>query len=397
MSDIEKIVPEEGEAIIEGEMNLPPPDPPEDTPLQTDSDAAKKRATRRRAKKADAELQGQSGETDDADAIPEAAEVPAPEETGNNGESRTRSRRKTSSAKSDSGIVTIDAAPSVETEEDKARDAFIDLVESLKTGRYLTDTIQGVERPSPNMEPRLILFHGDFKVIILASEAIKLPPDLKDRDPFDAQYNMLNLRLGAQIDYVIKGIDGENKIAVASRFDAMRTRRRFNYLQETPDGTYRMYEGVCCEARVMAVIASGIFVEVFGVETFIPQIEISYTRTDNVIGSFYPGDRVLVKIIELNRDDPDHIRIRASIKRTAPDPRAKSLEKVVTHSNYAGEVTMLTEYGVFVALDIGVECLCKYPYRGRPPRGARVTVCVDGKDEELNQIWGSIIYSAVPH
>lgn len=328
--------------------------------------------------------------------VTEPAPEPAPETQPDNTDGRVRPRPRTQTSRSAPGIVTIDAELSVETAETKARDAFIDLVESMKTGRYLTDSIQGVERPTPDSEPRLILYHGDYKVIILASEAIQLPSDLRDRNPFDVQYNMLNLRLGAQIDYVIKGIDGENGIAVASRFDAMRKRRRFNYLQETPDGTYRMYEDVCCEARIMAVIASGVFVEVFGVETFIPLTEISYNRIDNAIGRYYPGGRVLVKITELNRDDPERIRIRASIKRTSPDPRAKSLDKVVVHSNYAGVVTMLTEYGVFVSLDIGMECLCRYPNRGRPPQGARVTVCIDGKDEKLNQIWGSILYIAAP-
>ena len=42
-------------------------------------------------------------------------------------------------------VLAIDDALGIQTEIDKARDKFLDLVESLKTGRYLTDKIQGVE------------------------------------------------------------------------------------------------------------------------------------------------------------------------------------------------------------------------------------------------------------
>ena len=52
--------------------------------------------------------------------------------------------------------------------------------------------------------------------------------------------------------------------------------------------------------------------------------------------------------------------------------------------------------GVFVALDGGVDCLCSYPKRGRPPRGARVTVRILGLNMESNRIWGAITHIAAP-
>ena len=54
-------------------------------------------------------------------------------------------------------------------------------------------------------------------------------------------------------------------------------------------------------------------------------------------------------------------------------------------------------YGVFVALDGGIDCLCSYPKRGRPPRGARVTVRILGINHETNRIWGAITHIAMPH
>ena len=48
--------------------------------------------------------------------------------------------------------------------------------------------------------------------------------------------------------------------------------------------------------------------------------------------------------------------------------------------------------GVFVSLDGGIDCLCTYPKRGRPPRGCRVSVRILGINYESNRIWGVITH-----
>ncbi|MPM58157.1 hypothetical protein SDC9_104986 [bioreactor metagenome] len=61
-------------------------------------------------------------------------------------------------------------------------------------------------------------------------------------------------------------------------------------------------------------------------------------------------------------------------------------------SRYVGTVSMVDLVGVFVSLDGGIDCLCSYPKRGRPPRGARVTVRILGIDHDSNRIWGAITH-----
>lgn len=107
-------------------------------------------------------------------------------------------------------VLAIDDALGIQTEIDKARDKFLDLVESLKTGRYLTDKIQGVEKHSGLGEPRAVIFHGDYKVIIMASMIVDLPKDLRGQDPYEVYHYLLTKRLGSEIDYVVKGIDRNN-------------------------------------------------------------------------------------------------------------------------------------------------------------------------------------------
>ena len=75
----------------------------------------------------------------------------------------------------------------------------------------------------------------------------------------------------------------------------------------------------------------------------------------------------------------------------------KALRRYSVGNRYVGTVSMVDVNGVFVALDGGIDCLCSYPKRGRPPRGARVTVRILGINHETNRIWGAITHIAMPH
>lgn len=293
-------------------------------------------------------------------------------------------------------VLSIDGELGIQTEFDKARDKFLDLIESLKTGRYLTDKIQGVEKHSGGGEPRAVIFHGDYKVIIMASMIVNLPRDLRNQEPNDVYHYLLTKRIGSEIDYVIKGIDSNTGLAVGSRKDAMATKRKHYYLTPTREGTYRIYEGLCCEARVMSVIPDGIFIDLFGIDVYIPLRELSYVRLSDAMGYYEPGDRVLVKVTRLNRDDPNNIRVAASVKQVASNPVDKAIEKIEIGSSYAGTVTMTDEKGIFVQLDMGAECRCRYPYRARPPKDARAIVKIAGIDMERKLVWGNITYVTIP-
>ena len=146
----------------------------------------------------------------------------------------------------------------------------------------------------------------------------------------------------------------------------------------------------------MSVIPYGIFVDLFGIDIYIPLRELSYVRLTDAMGYYEPGDRVLVKVTQLNRDDPDDIRVTASVKQVAANPVDKALEKIEVNSNYAGTVTLTDSTGIFVRLDMGAECRCRFPYRARPPKGARVVVKIAGVDMEQKTVWGNITYVTIP-
>ena len=123
---------------------------PEDASPQTDSENEKPGATRaRKAKKAT--------EKSESDTEPEN------ESPGSEGESIPK--RKRSYTRPTMNVLSIDERLAVETDADKAKNDLLDLIESMKTKRILTGTIQGVERPEDNPNRSLaVIYHGDFKV-----------------------------------------------------------------------------------------------------------------------------------------------------------------------------------------------------------------------------------------
>ena len=309
----------------------------------------------------------------------------------------TRRKRANTRTRTAVNVLSIDEHRTVETEADKARNDLLDLIESMKTQKILTGTIQGVEQPEDNPSRSLaVIYHGDFKVIIPAEEAVLPPEDNRGRSQEDVMHYTLTKRLGAEVDYIVKGIDPQSGVAVASRLEAMAAKRKEYYFGTDRDGNNILYEGVCAEARIVSVIRAGIFVDLFGLEVYIPLRELSYQRLLDASSQFQPGQRVLVKILSIDRSDRNHIKASASVKQAGENPYEKALRRFSVGNRYVGTVSMVDTTGVFVALDGGVDCLCSYPKRGRPPRGARVTVRILGLNMESNRIWGAITHIAAP-
>lgn len=352
----------------------------EEVSPQTETEAPKKARGRKKTAEKPSESDAEA-HSDDKNAGDGVEEAPKP-----------KKRRASARPKP---VVSIDERPTVETEADKAKNDLLDLLESQKTGRILTGTIQGVERPADNPSRSLaVIYHGEFKVIIPAEEAVEPPDDYRGRLPEDVLHYMLTKRLGAEVDYIVKGIDPKSGLAVASRLEAMKAKRKAYYLGTDRDGNNLLYSGVCAEARIVSVIRAGIFVDLFGLEIYIPLRELSYQRWMDAAAYFQPGQRILVKVLEVDRSDRNQIKATASVKQAGENPYEKALRRYSVGNRYVGTVSMVDTNGVFVALDGGIDCLCSYPKRGRPPRGSRVTVRILGINNDSNRIWGAITHIA---
>ena len=210
----------------------------------------------------------------------------APEKAGSRAPVRLTSR-----------ILSIDDQLAVQTQEEKAKNDFLDLLESYKTGHILTGTIQGIERPEAAGEARAVIYHGDIKVLIPASQLVEPPNDFRGRLPEDVMHYMITKRLGAEVDYIVKGLDPDAGFAVASRLEAMRAKRKEYYFGQDRNGNFILHSDICAEARVVSVIRAGIFVDLFGQEVYIPLRELSYQRMMDAAKLYQPGQRIIVKTV----------------------------------------------------------------------------------------------------
>lgn len=67
------------------------------------------------------------------------------------------------------------------------------------------------------------------------------------------QNKVLGNMLGAEIDFIVKGIDSRSRSVVTSHKDAMLKKRQIFYLDTDASGLYRIYDGRIVQARVIAV------------------------------------------------------------------------------------------------------------------------------------------------
>lgn len=301
-------------------------------------------------------------------------------------------RAKLTNIRNTQRVVSIDSKPSVQTEADEQMTNLLNLVASLRSHHILTGKLEGVENSGAG-EPRGVLQYGEYKVMIPCRELMDLPKNMRDMNPYDVMRYMIGKRLGAEIEFIVLGIDQEAQLVIGSRKEAMNSRRKQFYFTRDKDGNNLLYEGAIAEARVMSVIRTGMFVELFGVDTYIPAAELSYQRILDCTKEYAPGQRILVKIMSLERSDPKNIRLMLSAKRAKKNPYETLSSRYVVDNSYIGTVSLINVKGVYVALDGGVDCLCPYPARGVPVVGSRATVRVYKVDDEQKRIFGDIIHA----
>ncbi|MEE1503083.1 MAG: S1 RNA-binding domain-containing protein, partial [Acutalibacteraceae bacterium] len=337
--------------------------------------------------------EGESEATETPKADTPATETPAEEKvdkpTTPAEKPKATRKRKAKPAEPKTEVVSFSGEKTVLTEEDKLRENILDLVASQKTGKILTGKIVGIEQHGTVKVA--VLYHGEFKVIIPAEYLIPASSVPKSSKNYTAAISHSTIkRLGAEVDYIVEGFDHENNVAIGNRLKAMEARRKHFYFGFDRQGNKLVYPDAYCEARVVSVVRSGVFVEVLGVETFVRLNELSYQRINNTEDEFRTGMTVLVKVLALDTSDKDNIRISVSIKQAKENPATKALAKISEGGYYMGKVTMVDVYGVFVSLDCGIDCLCKLPFYERPIRGAKASVKVMGVDRENGKVWGVI-------
>ncbi len=141
------------------------------------------------------------------------------------------------------------------------------------------------------------------------------------------QNKILGTMLGAEVDFVVKGIDSKTRSVVASRKDAMLKKRQLFYMNTDTDGMYRIHENRIVQARVIAVADKVIRVEIFGVECSILARDLTWDWLGDAHERFNVGDQILVRILSVKRDSLEDIAVRADVKSVTNNTGRENLSK----------------------------------------------------------------------
>lgn len=265
-------------------------------------------------------------------------------------------------------ILTVDAGDVVETHEDRENSVWFELRSAFRSHKILSGRMDAAER-SPNGMYLVVVYYKNFRIVIPYEEMnINLTDDSELGDINVRRDKILGTMLGAEIDFMIKGMDQEERTIVASRKEAMMRKRNTFYTQPKPDGTYHIYEGRIVQARVIAVAEKVIRVEVFGVECPIIARDISWNWMGDCRDTYRIGDRILVRVTDVqNRDDAENLRIRADIRSITDADMLEKLNSCRLQSKYAGIITDIRNGRLYIRLSNGVNAIAETCYDTRTP------------------------------
>ncbi len=151
--------------------------------------------------------------------------------------------------------------------------------------------------------------------------------------------------------------------------------------------------GYVVEGTIKNLTEYGAFVDIGGIDGLLHVTDMSWGRLGNPADLFKVNDHLQVKVLKLDRERE---KISLGYKQLLPDPWSTVVEMYSVNSKINGKVSSVTEYGIFVELEPGVEGLVhvseiSWSKRSANPKrmfnkGDEVEVQVLGVDTEEKRI-----------
>ena len=113
-------------------------------------------------------------------------------------------------------------------------------------------------------------------------------------------------------------------------------------------------EGNTVEGTIKNITDYGAFIDLGGVDGLLHITDMSWGRVNHPSELFSLGDRIKVKVINIDKEKG---RVSLGLKQMTPDPWANAEDKYPISKRVTGKVVSLTNYGVFVELEKGIEGL----------------------------------------
>jgi len=112
--------------------------------------------------------------------------------------------------------------------------------------------------------------------------------------------------------------------------------------------------GFVVEGTIKNLTEYGAFVDIGGIDGLLHVTDMSWGRLQNPGDQFKVNDHIQIKILKLDREKE---KISLGYKQLLPDPWSTVIEVYPVNSKITGKVSSVTEYGIFVELEPGVEGL----------------------------------------
>ena len=115
----------------------------------------------------------------------------------------------------------------------------------------------------------------------------------------------------------------------------------------------KLEEGMVIQGKVVNIINQGVFVDIGGLEGFIPISELSWGRIHHPSDVVSADQEISTKILNIQGEG----KVTLSLKAVTPDPWDLVNDKYKPGTQVKGKVVSLMDFGVFVELEPGIEGL----------------------------------------
>lgn len=288
-------------------------------------------------------------------------------------------------------ILTISAEGSPAGAAPPQKDGWYEIINAYRAKKVLSGNLGGIEELRDGWNVAVVYYRG-FRVIIPIEEMmIDLSGDGREKsDIVRRQVRIANNMLGAQIDFVIRSLDDSERSIVASRKDAMLKKRRMFYLPEEGKEPL-IYPGRIVEARVIAVAAKAVRLEVFGIELSLGLRDMCWEWLSDANEKYAIGDVIPVCVRTVSGDIPDALQVVVDAKAVQSNENRKNLGKCRRQGKYAGRITEVYRGMYFIRLDIGVNAVAHSSNAtAAPAKGDQVGFVVTRINLEMESAEGVI-------
>ena len=116
----------------------------------------------------------------------------------------------------------------------------------------------------------------------------------------------------------------------------------------------KMSEGSLIEGIVKNITEYGVFIDLGGIDGLLHITDMSWGRVNHPSEMFSIGDKVTVMVLKYDKEKE---RVSLGLKQTSADPWVDVDSKYPVNNRIKGRVVSITDYGVFVELEKGIEGL----------------------------------------